>query len=177
MTAPKFEADSELLNLWQAGHEDIRSDITNKAKFGIYSSLFQALENSYEVDTKGTAHTDGYTWQDVEIETMKKNIPADFLLSQSGSYKATALDFLWRTPEMAPQRYYTAEQKEAFQKFEKSATTLIGKLSKITNASTHEKLRKALEKSLKNTKAKMGNDTFLLQMIAYRAVIEKIPTR
>lgn len=172
VSAPAFEADSELLNLWQAGQEDVRADITNKAKYGVYSALFQAMKNSYEVDTPGTSHTDGYAWQDSEIERMKKNIPDSYLLSHSGAYDVDALDFLWRTPEIAPQRYYTDEQKTEYQKFEKKALALVWKLGTIKDTKTKEKLRKALEKSLKNAKAKMGNDAYLLQMIALRAVSE-----
>lgn len=172
VTAQTFETDDELLSLWQVWHESVKENITNKAKFGIYSSLFQAMQNSYEVDTKGTAHTDGYAWQDSEIERMKKNIPDSYLISHSGAYKAEAMDFLWRTPEMAPQRYFTNKQKEDFQKFEKKALALVKKLGAIKDMKTKEKLRKSLEKTLKNAKAKTGNDTYLLQMIALRAVSE-----
>lgn len=172
VTAKTFETDGELLNLWQVGKESVRENITNKAKYGIYSSLFQALANSYEVDTKGTAHTDGYAWQDEEIEKMKKNIPDSYLISHSGAYKAEAMDFLWRTPEISPQRYFTDSQKEEYQKFEKKALALVKKLSTIKDTKTKEKLRKSLEKTLKNAKAKTGNDTYLLQMIALRAVSE-----
>lgn len=164
--AASFEADNELLSLWQVGHEDVRAEITNKAKFGIYSSLFQAVKNSYEVDNPGTAHSDAYAWQDAEIERMKKGIAEAYLFPQTGAYKANAFDFLWRTPEMGPKAYYADEQKEAYQKFEKSALTLVERLSKVKDAKTREKLRKSLENTLKDPKKRMANDQYLLQMMA-----------
>lgn len=130
------------------------------------------MGNSYEVDNPGTAHSDGYAWQDVEIEKMKKGVAEAYLFPQTGKYKASAFDFLWRTPEMGPKAYYTDAQKEAFQKFEKSALTLVERLSKVKDAKTRGKLRKALETTLKDPKKRTGNDQYLLQMIALRAVSE-----
>ena len=132
------------------------------------------MENSYEVDNPGTAHSDGYAWQDAEIGKMKKGVAEAYLFPQTGKYKANAFDFLWRTPEMGPKVYYTDAQKEAFQKFEKSALTFVAKLDGVKNRKILANLEKTLAKTLKDPKSKMENDRYALLMVAYAVVAEKL---
>lgn len=179
--SPKsFTANTNLLSLWQAGNEDIRSDLVNKAKFGIYQKLFLALRHSsaynkgyglYERDnTKlvllNTSFSDS-------IESVKKSIPADYLLAHSGSYKIEALDFLYMTPEIAPKFYYSEDQYNRYKKFENSILTVAKKVQSIKSKKTLSKLESAFVKVLKDTKGKMENDKYALFMIIYQIVVEQ----
>lgn len=179
--SPKnFTANTNLLSFWQAGNEDIRSDLVNKAKFGIYQKLFLALRHS-------SAYNKGYALYEQDntklvilntsfsdsIESIKKGISADYLLAHSGSYKIEALDFLYMTPEIAPKFYYSEDQYNRFKKFENSILSVAKKIQSIKSKKTLSKLEIALMKTLKDTKGKMENDKYALFMIIYQIVVEQ----
>lgn len=179
LTPPSFTANTNLLSLWQVGNEDIRWDITNKAKFSIYSKLFLALRHSY-------AYNKGYRLYEKDdrlitlnvslsesIDKIKKELPADYMISHSGAYSITALSYLWSTPEIAPSFYYSEDQYNRYKKFENTLLTVAKKVQAIKDKKTLSKLETALLKVLKDTKGKMENDKYAMFMIIYQIVAEQ----
>lgn len=180
LTPPSFTANTNLLTLWQAGNEDIRSDITNKAKFGVYSKLFLALRHSsaynkgyalYERDNAKLGALNGSYFD--SIEQVKKGIPSNYLIAHTGSYKIEALDFLYMTPEIAPKFYYSEDQSNRYKNFEKTTLNVAKKVQAIKNKKTLSKLETAFVKVLKDNKGMMENDKYALFMIIYQIVVEQ----
>lgn len=182
VSAPTFTANTKLLNLWQAWNEDIRTDITNKAKYAVYSKLFSAMKNTYaynkgyalygrdqtKLTSLNVSYSDG-------SDQAKKNIPVSYLNAQSWSYAVNAMDFLWTDPEIAPSHFFTPSQAERYQRFEKSVLSATDKVMKTTNKSALTKLSNALKKTLTDAKTiTKDNDQFAILAITYQVVLERL---
>lgn len=180
VTAPTFNANNGLLNLWQAWNEDIRADLSNKFKFSVYNKLFLSLKhiyaynkwyNLYLKDSTKLAQLNN-SYYDTAI-WLKKDIPDSFLMTQSWSYKINAMDFIWQAPEIAPTHYYTASQSDRYQKFQNSLINIAKKVQTIKNKWTLAKLDSALIKLLKDPKNKIDNDSYLKYMTIYQITLEQ----
>lgn len=181
VSAPTFSANTNLLNLWQVGEEDIQASLTNKAKHYIYSKLFTALRNNYAYNQWYTKYEQDNAQLSIlnssyfsKIEELKKWVPETCLNIQSGDYKMTALDMLWQTPEIAPKQFYSEDQYNRYKKFETVVLTVAKKVQAINNKNSLTKLNAALLKILKDTKGIMENDRYVMLAIIQQMVAEKL---
>ena len=172
-----FNTNRHLLNLWQAGREDIKETIPNKLKFAMYSNLFQGLKNTYAYNIWYTKYERTENLGDLNIsyrensEKLKKSFIAAYILNPKSWM--TAISEIVSEWEMAPIHYFTDAQYKKYNTFSVSTLALMEKIWKIKDKKTINKLKIALEKELKDSKKKTNNDSFLKLMLIYQIVLEK----